>query len=148
KYFLAVMTAIALFVSPAHAHLANLAYWTAGAQNQQQLVHQNGQYGCGISGGKLYCWGDVFEIFSRNFVTTPQQIGVRTDWTKAYTAVNDSCGIAGGNLYCWGMNDLGQGGVGNTAQNLTPTMVGSASNWTDISGGQNFSTDACGIAGG
>jgi alpha-tubulin suppressor-like RCC1 family protein len=39
-----------------------------------------------------------------------------------------------GTLWAWGKNQYGQGGVGDVASRSSPTQIGTAANWTQISG--------------
>jgi hypothetical protein len=56
------------------------------------------------------------------------------------------CAIATtGALYCWGPNEDGQLGLGDKAAHPTPTQVGSATDWTEVSAG---TVETCGIRGG
>ena len=43
-------------------------------------------------------------------------------------------GIVGGALYAWGYNNSGQLGTSNKTHYSSPVQVGSATNWTSISG--------------
>lgn len=56
------------------------------------------------------------------------------------------CAIAAtGALYCWGANKVGQLGLGDVTDRASPTQVGSALDWTQVSASTAFT---CGIRGG
>jgi hypothetical protein len=116
-----------------------------------------------IVGGRLYAWGNNgagqlgFDS-SGNPVTTPQQVGTNAGWTAVSfggsgiisTSISSSplgaaCGINTGALYCWGSNSTGMLGLAGSGVYATPTQVGSATNWTDVSVGPYIT---CGIEGG
>lgn len=68
------------------------------------------------------------------------QIGTDTDWAKLGSGEFHSFAIkTNGTLYGWGFNTTGQLGVGTNgpgSQYNTPTQVGTANDWTYISGGR------------
>ncbi len=115
---------------------------------------------CGIrSGGALYCWGDNTDgqLGDNTTIerTVPKQVGTATDWTIVSTGgaglydfgftqiTAFTCGTrAGGELFCWGDNSRGELGDGTMTNRFTPTRVGSAGDWRDISVG---AFHACGI---
>jgi hypothetical protein len=64
----------------------------------------------------------------------------------AYTAVSTSrhsCTVkSDGTLWCWGPNDRGQLGNGTTTSSTQPVQVGTATDWTSVTTGSNFT---CGV---
>jgi alpha-tubulin suppressor-like RCC1 family protein len=91
--------------------------------------------------GTLWCWGDndhgQLGNGSTTSALTPTQVGTATGWaTVSSGLVSDTCAIRlGGTLWCWGGNWFGQLGLGDTADRLTPTRVGTAANWHTVFGG-------------
>jgi alpha-tubulin suppressor-like RCC1 family protein len=56
------------------------------------------------------------------------------------------CGLRGsGSLYCWGLDSNGQLGLGETDAAVTPTQVGSSTDWSSLSAGTLFN---CAVRGG
>jgi alpha-tubulin suppressor-like RCC1 family protein len=95
------------------AQKTNVTLWAWG----QNLY---GQLGLGDMGLDLYR-------------TTPTQINNDTDWSiiSIYSATTTAIKTnpAGGTLWAWGSNTAGQLGLGDTNNRLTPTQVGTDSNW-------------------
>ena len=71
----------------------------------------------------------------------PTQVGIASDWIAISTGGSHSLAInSSGELYAWGSNNRGQTGLGtDTGNTLAPTRVGTASNWTAIAAGNNYS---------
>ncbi|TMA25452.1 MAG: hypothetical protein E6J78_17410 [Deltaproteobacteria bacterium] len=120
-----------------------------------------GAAGCGITAtGNLFCWGDnsrgeVGNGSATAFFPTPQSVttvapATDTGWTMVSTSPSGSsgsgytCGINGGALFCWGENQFGQLGQGGMtpAFSTTPLRVGTTTDWTMISAGDD---SACGL---
>ena len=80
---------------------------------------------------------------------TPTQIGTATGWTDVGAGGHTSA-ILNGQLFCWGDNRVGEVGIGvfgradDATRGVVPTVtrIGTASDWTDIAGGEGSS---CGI---
>jgi fibronectin type 3 domain-containing protein/alpha-tubulin suppressor-like RCC1 family protein len=90
----------------------------------------------GITGGALYSWGSGDQLGSGNSATAyvPAQLGTATNWTGVFASYSTVFGIADGALYAWG-DDNGNGALGlGSGQDsvLTPTQVGSATNWAQV----------------
>ncbi len=95
---------------------------------------------CGIRAeGELWCWGSNSDgelgLGDTDQRLTPTRVGTESDWTSiSIIGSTHTCGIrAEGELWCWGWNSDGQLGLGDTDQRLTPTRVGTESDWTSIS---------------
>ena len=85
-------------------------------------------------------WGLYGQLGSGNEdnIIHPTQIGSATNWDKI---VGDAQGYTylglktDGTLWGWGYNAYRQLGLGDTNNRLTPTQIGTATNWTAISMG-------------
>jgi alpha-tubulin suppressor-like RCC1 family protein len=100
-------------------------------------IYQTPNY---IAGGQLGL-GDSIDR------DTPAQIGTDSDWSKVTAGNNTTFGIkTNGTLWAWGRNSNGTLGVNNpnplNQYRLSPTQVGTDSDWKIASGGCNHST-AC-----
>lgn len=97
----------------------------------------NGELGLGAA----YNFGGT-TCNSEDCVMSPVQVGVATNWkdisaTKAILALKDN-----GTLWSWGDNyygQLGQGTSGTGTDVFEPTQVGTATNWIEVSSGDNVS---------
>lgn len=96
------------------------------------------------STGALYSWGyNGYAGPGQGTVTgstlTPTQVGTATNWSKIEACYTNGYGIqSDGTLWGWGNNDS-YGMVGNgslTGNVLTPTKIGTATNWSTIIGTQ------------
>ncbi len=110
-------------------------------------VSASSSFTCGITGGKLYCWGDdldgrlIGQTSSTGYFKTPKLVGNRTNWVDVEAGFNHICAINNRNeLYCWGKNDFGQLGINSTQDKGRPQKVGN--NWKTIKVGSVFS---CGL---
>jgi alpha-tubulin suppressor-like RCC1 family protein len=105
-----------------------------------------GTHVLGIRNGLLYAWGT-----NSNGVTglnttvgttnTPTQVGVLTGWTDIAGGAQHSLGIRNGMLYAWGRNFNGATGLGisSDTNTLTPTQVGTDTDWAYVSAGSGYS---------
>ena len=104
---------------------------------------------CGITEGKLYCWGknDKGQLGLGNNINykTPQRIGILSNWNDIATGSSFTCGIESAKLYCWGENNEGQLGINNLVNKNTPQLVGNLTDWNKVSLGERHS---CAISGG
>ncbi|MBU0482669.1 MAG: hypothetical protein KKG47_16370 [Proteobacteria bacterium] len=102
-----------------------------------------------MSDGSLWAWGsNTFgEIGdgssgSNAFKTTPTRIGSDTDWTQISAGGQHSIALkSDGSLWAWGYNywgQLGDGTNGNYTDKLTPTPIGSDTDWVRISAGVGY----------
>lgn len=83
--------------------------------------------------GKLYQWGDNLELAQNN--PLPVQIGTETNWSVVKAGYR--CFIAkklDGTLWSWGLDVFGSLGLGvtNGTVVLTPTQIGTDTNWDKI----------------
>ena len=115
-------------VCPGHT-----GYAAPVAQGPWTKVALGPNHGCGIAGGKAYCWGDntYGKLGTNNTVasTSPvpvfEEAGFLLGKTVTDIAVADfhTCAIADGLGYCWGRNFYGYLGTGNTTSSNKPVAV-------------------------
>jgi len=88
--------------------------------------------------GHLYAWGNNASGrlglgFSGGNQTTPQRVEFEGTVLRVLAAHNVSAVInTDGELYVWGSNDGERLGLGDTTDRYTPTRLGEADNWIDI----------------
>ncbi|WP_418058370.1 putative Ig domain-containing protein [Pimelobacter simplex] len=94
----------------------------------------------------LWCWG--YNAHGETGTGSPgtdrllpTQVGAASDWesvsaTGAGGLGNHACAVnTGGQLWCWGYNGDGEVGTGDTTQRVTPTRVGTDSDWAQVATG-------------
>jgi alpha-tubulin suppressor-like RCC1 family protein len=98
-----------------------------------------------LRGGILYSWGrnnfgETGLGTSTGNTTTPTQVGSFTDWSKISVVNLVAFGARNGTLYSWGRNNNAATGLGFATETLTltPTQVGSFTDWSEVSGGSGF----------
>ena len=105
------------------------------------------------SSGELYAWGSNGSAITglgtaAGGNTTPVRVGTASNW--AFVSVSNASTYAlttTGELWSWGSNTDGATGLGlTTGETLTPTRVGTASNWVKVKGA-NFGAVAINTAG-
>ena len=93
--------------------------------------------------GKLYGWGSAGGVGDGTTTQreSPVQIGSETDWLTGGYGSAHRLGIRSpGDLYSWGSNANGQTGLGTTSgSTLSPTRVGSDSDWKQVAPAQGHS---------
>ncbi len=108
---------------------------------------------CAITSGKLYCMGDntygqlgLGDLVDR---ATFVQVGSDEDWAIVNLGQTSTCAIkTSGQLYCWGRDVFGRLGLGTASTSYTtPQRVGTGSDWTYISVGDNTTHNglSCGL---
>ncbi|MCH9663666.1 MAG: Ig-like domain-containing protein [Gammaproteobacteria bacterium] len=115
-----------------------------GAPNSWAQVSAGNRHTCAVhSGGALYCWGQgnsgvlglgVNDVAGR---FTPTRVGTAANWAQVSAGNAHTCAVKNaGELFCWGFAGSGRLGLDDvdTAQ-LTPTQVGTAANWAQVSAG-------------
>jgi alpha-tubulin suppressor-like RCC1 family protein/type II secretory pathway pseudopilin PulG len=126
------------------------------ASTSSSYITAGGEFTCGITtAGELQCWGYNYDAqlgrgtyHDGPFASPAAEALGKTDWVTIEFARDDPCAIdSAGDLYCWGWPDYGEVANGTTSTiEMSPSLaVGSISNWTHISGGQQRN---CGIADG
>jgi hypothetical protein len=101
-----------------------------------------GGFSLAIAGdGTLWSWGNNADGCLGDGSTIsryqPVQVGVADNWLRAACGVNRCFAINdAGELYAWGRNGQGQLGLGAPYEDkLTPTRVGTASDWRMVAAG-------------
>ena len=97
------------------------------------------------SNGTLWAWGNngagQLGLNDTADKSSPTQIGTDTNWSKIFrggATSGDSFAIkTDGTLWAWGGGNGGQLGHNNLIYKSSPTQVGSATGWSDITG-SNF----------
>jgi alpha-tubulin suppressor-like RCC1 family protein len=97
--------------------------------------------------GTLWSWGyndnGELGLGNRTSRSSPTQIGSDTNWAKIACGANHSLAIkTDGTLWAWGASTAGETGLGITgigaSGRLSPSQVGSLTNWAEIAGGNYF----------
>ncbi len=120
-----------------------------------KFIGMGGLHQCALDlQGHAFCWGTngkgqlgtgddlplsgpTFQIPGRVFSTIAA--GGRATSTGSHT-----CGISGGQLYCWGFNTNGQDGMPSGNFHLSPNLVNTETDWTELALGN---THSCGLRG-
>lgn len=103
---------------------------------------------CGVRNtGRLYCWGEgnrgpLGNGGTGNASVPTEVAGGATDWKSVSAGSKWTCAIkTNGTLWCWGRDDFGQLGNGPGGGDvLTPTQVGTATDWKSVSAGLGETT--------
>jgi alpha-tubulin suppressor-like RCC1 family protein len=105
---------------------------------------------CGVTRGRLYCWGsNEFGQLSGDpgdpGGATPRRVQLPDLALEVTAGQRHSCGLlVGGRAYCWGWNHLGQTGPGSVGGTRAPGPVDGEYDFSAIDAGWNHT---CGIAG-
>lgn len=131
--------------------LSSTLYEPADIPVFEQVTAGTG-HSCGISSGKLYCWGknDYGQIGNgetSSSAVSPVRIGSSTTWQKVAAGFVHTCGIDDGKLFCWGRDNFGQvgNGPGSSANVTSPVQIGALTDWQALAAGTYFT---CGIQSG
>jgi alpha-tubulin suppressor-like RCC1 family protein len=95
--------------------------------------------------GTLWTWGanesGQLGIGSTSGSATPVRVGLESAWVEVRAGGNFTLARrADGTIWGWGTNQFGQLGLGtNTGRALSPTLIGTNSDWTNISAGVSHS---------
>jgi alpha-tubulin suppressor-like RCC1 family protein len=96
--------------------------------------------------GTLWSWGynNSGQLGDATLIdkNVPTKIGTDNDWVAIGTGHYHSFGIkSNGTLWAWGYNNygqLGRGSNGNGTNLLSPTQIGTDTNWQSVTGGEFF----------
>lgn len=120
-----------------------------GTGTDWQAVDAGDVFSCGLRNGGLWCWGD--NTYGQTGLGTtsgdtmlPTQSGSVTTWSLLEIGDRHACAMrTNGTIWCWGDNNFGRTGQGTTSGNtITPTQVGSATDWVTMDSGYRH---ACAI---
>jgi alpha-tubulin suppressor-like RCC1 family protein len=116
-----------------------LSVWTqisaGGFQGQVAAIQSN---------GTLWAWGSNFYgqlgLSNTTNRSSPTQVGTLSIWTQVACGYSHTAAIqTPGTLWAWGNNSFGQLGNNSAGPNvLSPIQIGTASNWSRISCGYQF----------
>ena len=113
--------------------------WTTVSAGNTHSLAMNAQ-------GELWAWGSNWGGvtglgIAGDDTLTPTRVGTASNWTTVSTACYHSLAInAQGELWAWGSNGYGATGLGTfSGDTLTPTRVGTASDWTAVAAGHGHS---------
>jgi len=100
--------------------------------------------------GTLWSWGlnDYGQLGLGDIYVhrkTPTQVTTETDWSALAAGGRHSLGIkttptSSGTLWAWGYNEYGQLGLGDSGSStyrITPTQIGTSSDWSIVIAGDN-----------
>jgi alpha-tubulin suppressor-like RCC1 family protein len=92
---------------------------------------------CGLTGGRLFCFGGGPQNGHTDRTDVPTQVGVESDWIWIGAGNFHTCGVRqGGGRRCFGMNEFGQLGDGTSFPNATPTADPlDTLTWAQLDGG-------------
>jgi alpha-tubulin suppressor-like RCC1 family protein len=108
--------------------------------------------------GTIWAWGKNdcgqlglgYTTISTTGITAPTQVGMDTDWLAVnsgneYTLALKTNPAGGGppageagTLWAWGANGFDQLGLGDNVNRITPTQVGTYSDWIKVVAGRNY----------
>ena len=120
-----------------------------GALTNWSEISSRSNYSLAIkTDGTLWSWGyggtfgaggqlGLGDIIHRS---SPVQVGALTNWSKLSTGIFSNFSLAiktDGTLWAWGANNNSQLGLGDTTDRSSPVQVGSLTNWSKLSSGQD-----------
>nr|MCA8837533.1 hypothetical protein [Pseudomonadota bacterium] len=117
-----------------------------GTATNWAQISAGSSHTCAVNtNGELHCWGEGTngrlghgDTSNRNI---PTQVGTAINWAQVSAGGTHTCAInTNGELHCWGLGNDGQLGQEASASLIsnplvTPTQVGTAINWAQISAG-------------
>ena len=113
-----------------------------GTDTNWQSVSSGGEQTMAIkTNGTLWAWGLLLQTKGGIF-SSPVQIGTDTDWSKVVVSSNSTYYYdfalaikTDGTLWAWGANNSGQLGLGDINDRISPTQVGTDTNWASLNVG-------------
>lgn len=96
--------------------------------------------------GTLWTWGlntngRTGRGLTSGTTNNPTQVGTATNWKNVSAGITHSLGVRDdGTLWTWGGAANGRLGNGTTTPDVSsPAQIGTATNWSDVSAGENYS---------
>jgi prepilin-type N-terminal cleavage/methylation domain-containing protein len=129
----------------------------SGGINNWTKIQRGTNIACGLSEGKLYCWGNNSGLIEGSMPTSytntavPKQIkndtgtGYWNDWEDFTIGSMTACGLRVGNIYCWGFSH-GVFATSGTDVRLPRKLVGGPPTWKILGAIGSGAYGACGIA--
>jgi alpha-tubulin suppressor-like RCC1 family protein len=118
--------------------IASLTPVQAGPAGAFSSVSAGGSHTCAVTtAADIVCWGSNFagQLGTGDMVDhfTPFR-GFSGSWSAVVAGDTHSCAVrTDSTLWCWGNNTSGEIGDGTSGNlRLTPTQVGTASDWTEV----------------
>jgi len=117
-----------------------------GLENNWVAIAAGGQHSLGLrydgTNGTLWSWGSnaygQLGDGTKTSHSTPQQVGVATDWKSMGAGSSHAAGIKlDGSLWLWGENFSGQLGDGSTVSKGTPGPIFPEKTWSIVALGTN-----------
>ncbi|MCL2680592.1 MAG: hypothetical protein FWF11_03865, partial [Coriobacteriia bacterium] len=133
--------------APAVATSGFSTFSSSGIRTEAKLFSAGSAHSLGIKpDGTLWGWGEnQFGATGLGIDTgeelLPVQIGTATNWTAVSAGWDHSLALrSDGTLWSWGDNQVAATGLGTTVgTQLTPAQIGTATDWTQISAGTQYS---------
>lgn len=111
-----------------------------GSETNWKYISADRGHTLGVkTNGTLWAWGSNYQgkLGDGTFTDrlTPIQIGTSNNWTKVATGIHQSFGLKmNGTIWGWGLGSGGALGINFTTGNvITPTQIGTDTDWVDIS---------------
>ena len=111
--------------------------------NWEQVDAASSYFSAGIkTDGTLWMWGynssgELGQNYTSagNFLSSPLQVGIGTDWMKISCSVDSIFALKNdGSLWSWGFNGYGELGLGDILNRSSPVRVGNNTIWYDCKG--------------
>lgn len=114
--------------------------------NEWKCIDAGGSHSLAITEeGRLWVWGKNSNYAlgindGSTYKSLPTLISSATDWKIASGGINHTLAIKENNtLWGWGENISGQLGDGSVLNRVAPVQIGTATDWTFIDGGEQYS---------